>query len=221
VSRADRVSGVHFVTDPELARRHGLLATVDAAVRAGVAVVQLRDKGASARDLLATLTAVSDVVRGRCTLLHDDRTDVVLAARLAGVDVDGVHLGQSDLPVDAARRLLGADAVVGLTADAPEHLADLAEMPDGTVDYLGVGVIRPTTTKPDHPAPLGVAGFGALAAATPLPCIAIGGVGADDVPELTRVGGSGLAVVSAICSADDPERAAHDLVRRWAAAVSA
>lgn len=217
---ADTVQGVHFVTDPELTLRHGLLATVDAAVRAGVAVVQVRDKHASARDLLATLTAVADVVRGRCTLLLDDRVDVALAARQAGAAIDGVHVGQSDLPVLAARGMLGPQAVIGLTANSSAHLAALAALPHRAVDYLGVGVIRPTTTKRDHPEPLGVTGFAAMAAATDLPCVAIGGVGLDDMAGLAGAGGAGVAVVSAICSADDPERAARDLVTGWAEATA-
>ncbi|WP_043594863.1 thiamine phosphate synthase [Frigoribacterium sp. MEB024] len=212
---------MHFVTDPTLTRRHGLLPTVDAAVRAGVSVVQLRDKHATARELLSTAIAVADVVRGRCLLLLDDRADIVLAARQADVTVDGVHLGQDDLPVRAARRMLGPDAVIGLTANTREHLTELATLPESIVNYLGVGVIRPTSTKADHPEPLGIDGFGALAARTELPCIAIGGVGRDDVDDVARVGGAGVAVVSTICTADDPEQTARDLVACWAAGVTA
>ena len=142
---------------------------VDAAVIAGVSVVQLRDKEASGGELLSRALDLADVVAGRCTFVVDDRLDVVLAARdrvTGPARVDGIHLGQSDLPVDAARALLGPDALVGWTANTPEHLSAAAALPVGTIDYLGVGVIRATTTKPDHPQPLGVDGFGGLAAST-------------------------------------------------------
>ena len=198
---------LHLVTDHRVPFAR-LLDVVDAAIDGGVTVVQLRDKTASARDLIAYAVAVSDVVAGRAAFVVDDRLDVALAARDAGARVDGVHLGQSDVPPQLARRLLGADAIVGWTANTPAHLDAAHAMPAGTIDYLGVGVIRPTATKADHPEPLGVAGFAGLAEATPLPCVAIGGVVADDVAPLRAVGAAGVAVVSAICAADDPRAAA-------------
>ena len=181
----------------------------------GVGTVQIRDHEATAAELVALTRAVAAVLGDRTTLVVDDRLDVVLAARLAGARVDGVHLGQSDLPVAAARTILGPDAVIGLTADTPAHLDAAHALPDGTVDYLGVGVIRPTTTKADHPAPLGIEGFAALAAATPLPCVAIGGVVAADAGPLRWAGAAGLAVVSALCTAEDPAAAARAFRREW------
>lgn len=209
--------GVYLVTDTELAGRHGLgvLGVVRAAVAAGVRTVQVRDKRASARELLGLVAAVADAVGDRATVVVDDRLDVVLAARHAGHRVAGVHLGQSDVPVEVARALLGAGAHVGLTANTPEHLAAAAAVPAGTVDLLGVGVVHPTTTKADHPTPLGVDGFGRIAAATDLPCVAIGGVGLDDVPVLRAAGAAGVAVVSGICAAADPAAAAAAYVTAW------
>ena len=210
--------GVYLVTDPDLTDRHGhgVLAVVRAAVAAGVRTVQVRDKAASARDLLALSAAVADAVGDRALVVVDDRLDVVLAARHAGHRVAGVHLGQSDVPAEAARALLGPDAHVGLTANTPEHLAAVHRLPHGTVDLLGVGVVHPTTTKPDHPPALGVAGFARIAAATDLPCVAIGGVGLDDVPALRAAGAAGVAVVSGICAAPDPGAAAAAFVDAWA-----
>jgi thiamine-phosphate diphosphorylase len=89
-------------------------------------------------------------------------------------------------------------------------------MPPGTVDYLGVGVIRSTQTKIDHPPVLGLAGFARFAAQSPLPCVAIGGITMADSAVLRRDGAAGLAVVSLICGADDPAEVARDLVERWA-----
>ncbi|PCN47958.1 thiamine phosphate synthase [Curtobacterium sp. 'Ferrero'] len=212
--------GVYLVTDPELCDRHGVgvLGVVRAAVDAGVRLVQVRDKEATARDLLALTAAVADAVGDRATVVVDDRLDVALAARHAGHRVAGVHLGQSDVPAAAARALLGPAAHVGLTANTPEHLAAVAALPEGTVDLLGVGVVRPTSTKPDHPAPLGVDGFARIAAATTVPCVAIGGVRLDDVGALRAAGASGVAVVSGICAAPDPGVAAAAHVTAWRAA---
>ncbi|SDZ50442.1 thiamine phosphate synthase [Herbiconiux ginsengi] len=209
--------GVYLVTDTVMAGRHGLglAAVVDAAVTGGATTVQLRDHDASAAELLAMAVELAAVIDGRALFLLDDRVDIALTARLAGARIDGVHLGQSDLPVEAARALLGPDAVIGLTANTPAHLAAAHSLPTGTVDYLGVGVIRPTATKPDHPEPLGIDGFAELAAATPLPCVAIGGVVEADVPPLRSAGAAGVAVVSAICASPDPQAAATRLAALW------
>ncbi|MFJ3321552.1 thiamine phosphate synthase [Curtobacterium sp. NPDC086286] len=209
--------GVYLVTDPALSDRHGIgvLGVVRAAVHGGVRIVQVRDKDASARDLLALTAAVADAVGDRATVVVDDRLDVALAARHAGHRVAGVHLGQSDVPVTAARALLGPDAHVGLTANTPEHLATVAALPRGTVDLLGVGVVHPTATKADHPPALGHDGFGRLARATDVPCVAIGGVTLDDVVPLRAAGAAGVAVVSGICAAADPGSAAAAFVSAW------
>lgn len=213
--------GVYLVTDGALCDRYGIgvLGVVRAAVHAGVRIVQVRDKDASARDLLALTGAVADVVGERALVVVDDRLDVALAARHAGHRVAGVHLGQSDVAVEAARALLGPDAHVGLTANTPEHLAAVARLPRGTVDLLGVGVVHPTVTKPDHPPALGHDGFARLAqlaGGTGVPCVAIGGVTLDDVHPLRAAGAAGVAVVSGICAAADPGSAAAAYVAAWA-----
>lgn len=209
---------LHLVTDHRVpfARLRDI---VDEAASAGVTVVQLRDKIASGGELFARTLDLADVVAGRCAFVVDDRLDVVLAARDRGTRVDGIHLGQSDLPVDAARALLGPAALVGWTANTPEHLAAAAAFAPGTLDYLGVGVIRATATKPDHPRPLGVDGFAELAASTALPCVAIGGIDVDDVAALRGAGAAGVAVVSVVCAADDPGAVVRDLRAAWASAA--
>ncbi|WP_203582049.1 thiamine phosphate synthase [Microbacterium hibisci] len=199
---------LHLVTDDRVPFER-LVEIVDAAAGAGVDVVQLRAKSVTARELLRQALALSDVIDRRCLLLINDRVDVAVAARDAGARVDGVHLGQGDLPPETARRLLGPHAVIGWTANAPAHRDAASAFPPGTLDYLGVGVIRPTSTKPDHPPALGVDGFAAFAAEAPLPCVAIGGVGRDDVLALRVAGAAGIAVVSAICGADDPAASAQ------------
>lgn len=210
-----RIEGIYLVTDTQLCGSRGVVETARAAVVGGVRVVQVREKAASTADLYQLVLQVANAVGHAATVLVDDRIDVFLAARAAGAAVHGVHVGQSDLPVERVRALVGRDAVVGLTANTSEHLEALHALPPGTVDYLGVGVIRPTSTKPDHPAPLGVDGFSRIAAATPLPCVAIGGIESRDVAALRAAGAAGIAVVSAICASDDPQRSAEDLVAQW------
>ncbi|MGA1835851.1 bifunctional hydroxymethylpyrimidine kinase/phosphomethylpyrimidine kinase [Herbiconiux sp. 11R-BC] len=217
---------VYLVTDRALAEECGdadgrsLAEVVDAAVTGGATIVQLRDPAADAASLVAAAIELSAVIDGRALFVVDDRVDVVLAARRAGARVDGVHLGQSDLPVEAARALLGPGAIVGLTANTREHLEAATALPAGTVDYLGVGVIRPTSTKADHPEPLGIDGFAAFAARSPLPCVAIGGIVEADVPALVAAGAAGTAVVSAICAAPQPRAAAAGFAARWREAAA-
>lgn len=207
--------GVSLVTDAKLCGSRGVVETVRQAVEGGVRAVQLRDKAASDAAVVEQLVALAETIDGRALLLVDDRLGALVEARRRGARVDGIHLGQSDVPVVEARAVLGPDAVIGLTANAPEHLDAVRAMPAGTVDYLGVGVIHPTATKPDHPPALGVDGFGEFAAASPLPCVAIGGIGAGDVAALRAAGAAGVAFVSAICAAADPRASARELRRAW------
>ncbi|MHA7986587.1 thiamine phosphate synthase [Rathayibacter sp. CAU 1779] len=213
--RSTPVVGPYLVTDTALSGERGVLEVIRAAVAGGIRTVQIRDKTASGRSLCELVTAAGRITKGRALLLVDDRVDVYLAVRASGGDVAGVHLGQGDLPVSAARAVIGPDAVLGLTANTSEQLRKIGELPPGTVDYLGVGVIRPTATKPDHPAPLGVSGFARIASATRLPCVAIGGIVLDDVAGLRAAGAAGVAVVSAICAAPDPESAARAFTDTW------
>ena len=209
---------LYLVTDPELCGERGVVDTVRRAVDGGVRIVQLRDKAATDAETTAQLLELARVIDGRALLVVNDRLDAVLAAREQGARVDGVHLGQGDASVLRAREALGPEALIGLTANTREHLEAVRLLPPETVDYLGVGVIRPTATKPDHPPALGVDGFRALASATAIPCVAIGGVGIDDTERLRSAGAAGLAVVSALCAAPDPAETADAFVRRWRAA---
>ncbi|MGO2660478.1 thiamine phosphate synthase [Mycetocola reblochoni] len=199
----------YLVTDTGLCGARGVVDTVALAVEGGIGTVQLREKTASAREAYALLLRLAEVVAGWAVLLVDDRVDLFLAARAAGARVDGVHLGQDDLPALAARALIGPDAVLGISAATPDQVAT-ASIPE--VDYLGIGAIRATTTKPDHPTPLGIDGFARLAAASTHPSVAIGGIGLDDVAPLRAAGAAGVAVVSLICAAEDPARVARAVV---------
>ena len=206
---------LYLVTDIALCGARGVVETVRQAVEGGVTCVQVRAKDLSAAECLALLIEVADSVGDLVPVIVDDRVDVYLAARLCGAAVHGVHVGQSDLPVESVRALVGHEAIVGWSANTVEHLDVAGTLPPGTVDYLGVGVIRATTTKPDHPTPLGVEGFERLRRLTTLPCVAIGGIHEGDLAALRRAGAAGAAVVSALCAAEDPRAAAVSLRREW------
>ena len=211
---------LYLVTDPELCGARGVVETVRQAVDGGVRMVQLRDKSATDAEIVEQLVELSRVIDGRARLVVNDRLDAALTARERGARVDGVHLGQGDTSVLRAREALGPDAIIGLTANSAAHLDAVRALPPGTVDHLGVGVIRPTLTKPDHPPALGIDGFRAFVEESPLPCVAIGGVSIDDTEALQEAGAAGLAVVSALCAAEDPGRAAAGFRRRWHAGAA-
>jgi thiamine-phosphate pyrophosphorylase len=209
---------LYLVTDAGIAAAagHDIVDVVRQAVANGATAVQLREKDASARRFLDTVTRVSDELPDGVLLLVNDRVDVFLAARQAGVRVSGVHVGQSDLPPDAVRALVGGDAIIGLSAATPEQLA--AASGSGVVDYVGIGALHATATKRDAPAPLGHESFARLVAASALPAVAIGGVTVADLGHVRRAGAAGAAVVSAICGASDPAAATRMLRAAWDAA---
>ena len=148
-------------------------------------------------------------------VLVDDRTDVAAAARLAGAAVHGVHLGQTDLPVTAARQILGADAVIGLTTGTPELVAAANEHAE-VIDYIGAGPFRPTP-KDSGRDPLGVEGYPQLVALTELPVVAIGGITPHDVPALAATGIAGVAIVRSIMDAEHPGSVVQDVLTAFQA----
>ena len=194
---------LYLVTDPELARGRALSDVVAAAVRGGVTLVQLRDKHAGGRALLETARALTAVLEPLgVPLIVNDRVDV---AKAVGV---GCHVGQSDLPAAAARAILGPDAILGVSL---EEVADLRAVDPAIVDYVAYGPFAATATKADAGRPVGPDGLAAVAKQTMLPLVAIGGLDARNAAEAVRAGADGLAVVSAIMAADDPEAASRAL----------
>lgn len=209
---------LYLVTDSGIAATAGrdIVEVVRRATARGVTAVQVREKDATARTFLDTVLRVAAHVPEHVAVLVNDRVDVFLAARDAGAQVAGVHVGQSDLPPSAVRRLIGAEAVLGVSASTPEQLA--AASRSGVVDYVGIGALHVTTTKRDAPVPLGHEEFARLVAVSALPAVAIGGVTVADLGAVRRAGAAGAAVVSAICGADDPGGAAAELRTAWDAA---
>lgn len=184
------------------------------AAAAGVGVVQVRAKQATTRQLLDLTIAVADAVHAVAPgtrVLVDDRTDVAHAARLNGAPVHGVHLGTDDLPAEAARAMLGDEAVIGLTTGTVE-LARWAQQQQKWIDYIGAGPFRRTPTKDSGRDPLGVEGYPPIVAATSLPVVAIGDITPADVPALMGAGVAGVALVRSIMDADDPAAVVRDVL---------
>lgn len=195
---------LYLVTDPVLVGGRLLEEVVAAAVDGGATLVQLRDKTADTGALIRTAERLLAVLRPRgVPLLVNDRVDVALAS-----GAEGVHLGQSDMPPATARRLLGEDAVIGLSISRAE---ELATADPGVVDYLGVGPVFATATKGDAAAPLGDEAIRRIVAGTDLPTVGIGGITAANAVRPRALGLGGVAVVSAICAAEDPAAAARAL----------
>lgn len=205
--------GVYLVANTASCTRHRTVEVIQAAVQAGVQWIQLRAKEESAREFYELALAAGQLTAGRAELLVNDRVDVYLAARAAGAAVTGVHIGQQDLPVQRVRELIG-DATLGLSASTDEQLA-AANANASMIDYLGVGAVRATPTKKDHPTPIEIEGFARARKIAQLPCVAIGALQAEDAPALRAAGAEGMAVVRAICSSTDPGAAAGGLLRAW------
>ncbi len=195
---------VYLVTDSALSQGRPLTEVVKAAVEGGVSCVQLREKTMSTRDFLDLALAVKQVLRPyNVPLIINDRLDVALAC-----GADGVHLGQSDLPVAHARQLLPAHVFIGWSVESMRDVERALHVP---VDYLGVSPVFATPTKTDTQAPWGLDGLRRIRPMTSLPLVAIGGIHAGNALPVLQAGAQGLAVVSAICSADDPRQAAAQL----------
>ncbi|MDQ1628230.1 MAG: thiamine-phosphate pyrophosphorylase [Actinomycetota bacterium] len=198
------VGRLHVITDTRPGRP--TVEVVRAALSAGAPVVQVRAKQAGDRELFDLACRVVDLCRASgAQCLVDDRTDIALAAAAAGA-----HLGAQDLPVHAARRIVGPAFVLGATARDPAGARELVAQ---GATYLGVGPAHLTNTKAGLPEPLGPAGVGAVAGAVTVPVIAIGGVTADRVPALVAAGAHGVAVVTEVSDAADPAAAVSALLR--------
>lgn len=199
---------LYLVADAGYAEGRDLPALVEAAVRGGATVVQLRAKDLPARAFaaLAGETARRLAPTG-VPLLVNDRVDIALACGAAGV-----HLGQDDLPVQDARRILGPGAVIGVSVNTPEEARRAAA--EGA-DYVGAGPAFATSTKDTPLAVLGPDGVARIKRAAGVPVVAIGGITAANAASLAAAGADGVAVVSAVLGSPDPERAAADLARAF------
>lgn len=178
---------------------------VEQGVAGGVTMVQVREKHGDVRAFIERAQRVKAILSGTgVPLIINDRVDVALA-----VDADGLHLGQSDMPAEIARRLIGEDKILGLSIENEQQLKEAEHFP---IDYIGLSAIFATPTKTNTKKHWGVEGLKSALETTKLPIVGIGGINESNISELMATGVHGLALVSAICQADDPKAAAQHLL---------
>lgn len=217
----------YLVVGPENTNERPVSEIVKAAVEAGFTFVQIRSKVASARELMAITAEASYTLeelnaQGKVALLVDDRLDVVLACRAKGIRVDGIHVGQSDIPVEICRRYLGEDSIVGLSARTSELIDYVKNADVSMIDYFGAGPLHETATKPDcgrdasgKVITRSLDELTELAKISAVPVVVGGGVKLKDIDDLKNTGVDGFFVVSAVAGAEDPYAAAKELVDAW------
>lgn len=197
---------LYLVLDPDLCGgAEGMLRTTEEALEGGVTIVQLRAPTWKKRALAACARDLLEMLRPRgIPLIINDHADVA-----AAVGADGLHVGQDDLSSADARRIIGPDMILGLSAGNVDEVRGVDPV---LVDYLGIGPVWATATKKDAGAAVGLEGLASLSAASPLPVVAIGGIGASNAADVMRTGVDGIAVVSAICGQASPRTAAENLL---------
>jgi len=194
------IGRLHVLTDFHLQQQRSHAELARLAVRGGADSIQFRQKHGGIQNILIEARTVAKVCRDASVpLIVDDRIDVAQA-----IDADGVHLGQQDFPIDDARAILGPDALIGATATKTEQVVEAYEM---GADYIGFGPVFPTTSKRNPKSVKGPEGVRDASEAVPIPIIAIGGITHDRVRPTLEAGAHGVAVLSAICTANNPERA--------------
>jgi len=206
---------LYVITDERLTLENGLVEKVRQAIEGGATAIQYRAKNKSSKQIYREATALKKLCREYgVPLIINDRVDIV-----AGIDADGVHVGQDDLPVEVVRRIIGNSKIVGLSTKTLEQVVEANTLP---VDYIGFGSVFPTTTKKDAT----LSGIEMLKEAVKLsiqPVVAIGGINADNIEKVLQTGCKNIAVVSAVFSANNPLKAAQILKqkllkgRRWRA----
>lgn len=202
---------LYLVTDSELCGELGVAPTVARAVAAGVTTVQLRDTTCSDEEFVTLGRALRHTLRGTgVPLILNDRVHLFHA-----IEADGVHVGQRDADVRTARTQIGPAPYLGLSVQTLGHLRPALAQPRDAVDYLGVGPIWSQATKPDAATPSSPDVLAAIVAASPWPCVAIGGVDPSNAAVVRHTGARGIAVVSAICGQPDVTAATRDLRQAW------
>jgi len=197
---------MYFITDSSNYSEEEFLSRVEQALMGGVTLLQLREKDKTTREYIELAKKVHELTKKyNVPLIIDDRVDVALA-----INAEGVHVGQSDMPVAIARKLMGNDKIVGATT---KTVPQAKEAYSQGADYLGVGAIYPTTTKVKTII-TSTETLGDICNSVPIPVNAIGGLNKENIDVLKGIPVAGICVVSAIMKADNPKQAAIDLRAR-------
>ena len=190
------LSGLYVILDPSVCGDRFLIDVLKDATTAGARLFQYRNKSASMKEAYAEALVLRKVaLDAGVTFIVNDRCDLAVA-----VDADGVHLGQGDLPLDLARKVMGSDKLIGISTHNPDQVREATA---GKPDYLGFGPIFKPGSKQDHDPVVGLEGLRTMRRLTPLPVFAIGGIQIDQAGEVMRAGANGVAVISAILKAPD------------------
>jgi thiamine-phosphate pyrophosphorylase len=198
---------LYLVTDRDLSMGRSLEWVVEKAVKGGVTIVQLREKDMETRDFIEEAQRIQKILkRYNIPLLINDRVDVALA-----VGADGVHLGQKDMPYHMTRSILGENAIIGLSVESIEQAKEANQF---DVDYIAISPVFTTPTKEELTEELGIEGVKKITHLSKHPSVGIGSIKTHNAQDIIRAGADGVAVVSGICSADDPEEAASELRKK-------
>ncbi|WP_298653718.1 thiamine phosphate synthase [uncultured Proteiniphilum sp.] len=195
---------LYLVTDRSLSLGKPLEYIVEEAVKGGVSMVQLREKNCSSREFYRQAATIKACLKPyHIPLIINDRLDIALAC-----DAEGLHIGQTDLPYKVARKILGKNKIIGLSV---ENIQDALDANKLDVDYIGISPVFSTPTKTDTAMELGLAGIREISLLSKHPSVGIGGININNAREIIQAGADGIAVVSAIMSAEDPRLAASRL----------
>ena len=195
---------LYVVTDSDLSKGRTDAEVARLAYEGGADAVQLRMKHSDGREMLEQALEIRKVADEYCRFFFvNDRVDIALAS-----GADGVHLGQSDIPLEVARDLMGETAIIGVSVDNVEQAVAAAE---GGADYIGIGAIFNTSTKPDAKQGVGLGAIYEIRQAVDIPIVAIGGINRGNIQDVVRAGADAAAVVSAVVAQDDIRSAAHEL----------
>jgi thiamine-phosphate pyrophosphorylase len=211
--RSHPLSGLYIILDPSIYPKRPLIEVLTAAADAGASLFQYRNKTASMKDAYVEALALRQTAANAgVRFIVNDRCDLAMA-----VDADGVHLGQGDLPLRLARKIMGADKLIGISTHSAEQVQEATA---GKPDYLGFGPIFKPGSKQDHDPVVGLEGLRAMRSLTSIPVFAIGGIQLDRVGAIISAGANGVAVISAILTATDIRHAVREFLARMPSPTS-
>lgn len=194
---------LYVITDQKLAGNRSIAQVVQLAIVGGATIIQYREKTADTGEIIKQAQALHEItMKARIPFIVNDRIDVALA-----IDVEGVHVGQDDMPASLARKLIGLDMILGVSVST---VAQAIKAQEDGVNYIGVGPVFPTPTKPDANPPIGLKGLSAIKKAVSIPIVAIGGINVTNAKEVAKIA-DGIAVVSAVMGAENPKQATEEL----------
>jgi len=200
------ISGLYFITDSRLTKQ-GIAADVEQVIKAGCRLIQYREKEKNTSEMVKEATQLAKLCKANTTLfIINNRVDIALA-----VDADGVHIGQSDMAVETARKLLGKNKIIGKSTHSVEEAVQAEKQ---GCNYVSVGPVFHTNTKKDAGKPVGVELVTKIKKAVNLPVVAIGGINEENLEQVLKAGPDSIAMISAIACSPSPEKAAKTIIEK-------